>query len=111
MENNTNTDRIYFIVFLLLMIIIGFFVVKTSKENRIINSQEVYIEKLEKELEYYHTLDSTYVLKRDSIVYNIMVRDTIIYKIKEKYGKQKDSVLHSSDNVVVNKFNELVWTD
>lgn len=111
MENNNNADKIYFTIFLVLMIIIGFFVIKTTKRNRVINSQELYIEKLEKELEYYHTLDSTYVLKRDSIVYNIMVRDTIIYKIKEKYGKQKDSVLHSSDNVVVNKFNELVWTD
>lgn len=111
MENNNNADKIYFTIFLVLMIIIGVFVIKTTKRNRVINSQELYIEKLEKELEYYHTLDSTYVLKRDSIVYNIMVRDTIIYKIKEKYGKQKDSVLHSSDNVVVNKFNELVWTD
>ncbi len=111
MENNNNADKIYFTIFLILMIIIGVFVIKTTKRNRVINSQELYIEKLEKELEYYHTLDSTYVLKRDSIVYNIMVRDTIIYKIKEQYGKQKDSVLHSSDNVVVNKFNELVWTD
>lgn len=111
MENNNNADKIYFTIFLVLMIIIGVFVIKTTKRNRVINSQELYIEKLEKELEYYHTLDSTYVLKRDSIVYNIMVRDTTIYKIKEQYGKQKDSVLHSSDNVVVNKFNELVWTD
>lgn len=110
MENN-NADKIYFTIFLFLMIIIGVFVIKTTKRNKIINSQELYIEKLEKELEYYHTLDSTYVLKRDSIVYNIMVRDTTIYKIKEQYGKQKDSILHSSDNVVVNKFNELVWTD
>lgn len=110
MENN-NGDKIYFTIFLFLMIIIGVFVIKTTKRNKIINSQEIYIEKLEKELEYYHTLDSTYVLKRDSIVYNIMVRDTTIYKIKEQYGKQKDSILHSSDNVVVNKFNELVWTD
>lgn len=111
MENNNNADKIYFTIFLVLMIIIGVFVIKTTKRNRVINSQKLYIEKLEKELEYYHTLDSTYVLKRDSIVYNIMVRDTIIYKIKEQYGKQKDSVLRSSDNVVVNKFNELVWTD
>lgn len=110
MENN-NADKIYFTIFLFLMIIIGIFVIKTTKRNKIINSQEIYIEKLEKELEYYHTLDSTYVLKRDSIVYNIMVRDTTIYKIKEQYGKQKDSILHSSDNIVVNKFNELVWTD
>lgn len=110
MENN-NADKIYFTIFLFLMIIIGVFVIKTTKRNKIINSQEIYIEKLEKELEYYHTLDSTYVLKRDSIVYNIMVRDTTIYKIKEQYGKQKDSILHSSNNVVVNKFNELVWTD
>lgn len=104
-------DKAYIITITLLVGVILFFYFKTKSKEKFINTQYEYIQKLETEIDYYRNLDSTYVVKRDSIEYNIIKRDSIIYKIKEEYAKQKDSVLISSDGVVVDKFNELVWAD
>ena len=104
-------DKVYIIILGILLGIIIFFYIKCEFKNSFIQSQESYINKLEEELKYYHTLDSTYTVKRDSIEYNIIRKDSIITQIKKRYEKQKDNVLGSDDSAVVNKFNELVWSD
>lgn len=104
-------DKAYIIIFGILIGIIIFFYIKCELKNNFIEYQESYINKLEEELEYYKTLDSTYIVKRDSIEYNIIRKDSIIVQIKQRYEKQKDNILGSDDSAVVNKFNELVWSD
>lgn len=104
-------NKLNIIVAFVVFIIIIFLCLKLENKNKAIESQNIYIEKLQKEIDYYKNLDSTYVVKRDSIEYNIIKRDSIIYKIREVYEKKKDSVLNSTNNDVVNKFNELVWAN
>ena len=111
MAHLDNKYKLYIIIFVLFLGVIIFFLLKLNNKNKFIKSQDSYIIKLEKEINYYKTLDTTFVVKRDSIEYNIIQRDSIIYKIKEEYEKQKDNVLVSSDGTVVSKFNELVWAD
>lgn len=104
-------DKVYIIILSILLGIIIFFYIKCEFKNRFIQSQESYINKLEEELKYYKTLDSTYIIKRDSIEYNIIRKDSIITQIKRRYEKQKDDILNSDDSAVVSKFNELVRSD
>ena len=111
MAHLDNKYKLYIIIFVLFLGVIIFFLLKLNNKNKFIKSQDSYIIELEKEINYYKTLDTTFVVKRDSIEYNIIQRDSIIYKIKEEYEKQKDNVLVSSDGTVVSKFNELVWAD
>jgi hypothetical protein len=104
-------DKAYIFILIILAIIIIFFYLKCESKKRIIEAKDVYIEKLENEINYYKTIDSTYVIKKDSIVYNIIQLDSTVIKIKERYETQKDNILVSSDNELVDKFNELVWAD
>jgi hypothetical protein len=103
--------KLYIIIAFIVFVIIMFLCLKLENKNKVIESQNTYIEKLQKAIDYYKNLDSTYVTKRDSIEYNIIKKDSTIYKIREVYEKKKDSVLNSTNNDVVNKFNELVWAD
>lgn len=104
-------SKLYIIIAFVVFVIIMFLCLKLENKNKVIESQNIYIEKLQKTIDYYKNFDSTYVNKRDSIEYNIIKRDSTIYKIREEYEKQKDSVLLSNDGTVVSKFNELVWAD
>lgn len=104
-------NKLYIIVSFVIFVIIMILCLKLENKNKVIESQNIYIEKLQKAIDYYKNLDSTYVVKRDSIEYNIIKKDSIIYKIREVYEKKKDSVLNSTNNDVVNKFNELVWAN
>ena len=104
-------SKLYIIIAFIVFVIIMFLCLKLENKNKVIESQNTYIEKLQKTIDYYKNFDSTYVNTRDSIEYNIIKRDSTIYKIKEEYEKQKDSVLLSNDGTVVSKFNELVWAD
>ena len=104
-------DKVYIIVFMILVGTILFFYLNLQSKKNYIERQELYIEKLEQQIEHYKSLDTTYVSKRDSIKYNIIKKDSIIYKIKEEYEEQKNTISASNDSDVVNKFNELVWAE
>lgn len=53
--------------------------------------------------------DTTYnKVVLDSIEYNIIYRDSIIYKLKEQMEYEKDKVHNMSDNDAVKLFYELV---
>ena len=53
--------------------------------------------------------DTTYnKVVLDSIEYNIIYRDSIIYKLKEQMEYEKDKVYNMSDNDAVKLFYELV---
>lgn len=73
--------------------------------------QELIIEDLNSKIEYYEQLDTTYIHKKDSIDYNIIKRDSIIYDITIEYETEKEAVSSMSDTAVVNKFKELVWAE
>ena len=105
------SERFYMIIISIFFLVIVILGIKDILSNRKIEQRQLYIEKLEKELDYYRTLDSVYTVKRDSIVYDIKYRDSIITKIRTKYESEKDGVLVSSDNAIVDKFNKLVWAD
>lgn len=104
-------SKLYIIISFIVFVIIMFLCLKLESKNKEIESQNAYIERLQKAIDYYKNLDSTYVVKRDSIEYNIIKKDSTIYKIREVYEKKKDSVLNSTNNDVVDKFNELVWAN
>lgn len=109
MENKL--EKVYIAIWVILFLIIGFLVIKQIISDRKIRNRDSYIERLEKELYYYRNLDSIYIVKRDSIIYNITYKDSLIVKIKEEYEKEKDKIILSSDDELVSKFNELVWSD
>lgn len=109
MENKL--EKVYIAIWVILFLIIGFLVIKQIISDREIRNRDSYIEQLEKELYYYRNLDSVYTVKRDSIIYNITYKDSLIVKIKEEYEKEKDKIILSSDDELVSKFNELVWSD
>lgn len=107
-DKHDKTIIIIVFVFLVFLLVLCW---RLNTKNKYIESQKEYIESLQKAIDYYKNLDSTYVVKRDSIEYNIIKKDSTIYKIREVYEKKKDSVLNSTNNDVVNKFNELVWAN
>lgn len=73
--------------------------------------QRVLIDELNEKIEYYNNLDSTYVERRDSIAYNIEHRDSTIYNIRYEYETQKEIIASMPDDIVVDKFKELVWAE
>lgn len=53
-------------------------------------------------------IDTTYnKVVLDSIEYNIIKRDSIIYKLKEKYYDELEKVISASDSDVVKQFKAL----
>ena len=104
-------DKTVIIIVFIFLIVLMVLCLKLNNKNKYIQYQKEYIESLQKAIDYYKNLDSTYVVKRDSIEYNIIKRDSTIYKIREVYEKKKDSVLNYTNNDVVDKFNELVWAN
>ena len=54
-------------------------------------------------------IDTTYnKIVLDSIKYNIVYKDSIVYKLKEEMEYEKDKVYNMSDNDAVKLFYELV---
>ena len=70
-------SKLYIIIAFIVFVIIMFLCLKLENKNKVIESQNTYIEKLQKTIDYYKNFDSTYVNKRDSIEYNIIKRDII----------------------------------
>lgn len=87
-------------------LLISYIVVLTKSEK-----QRILIDELNSKIEYYSKLDSSYVARKDSIAYNIDYRDSVIYNIRYEYETQKEIIASMPDDVIVDKFKELVWAE
>lgn len=99
---------LYYIIIALpiLCLFISYIVVLSRSEK-----QRILIDELNSKIEYYSKLDSSYVARKDSIAYNIDYRDSVIYDIRYEYETQKEIIASMPDDVIVDKFKELVWAE
>lgn len=99
---------LYYIIIALpiFCLFISYIVVLSRSEK-----QRILIDELNTKIEYYSKLDSSYVARKDSIAYNIDYRDSVIYDIRYEYETQKEIIASMPDDVIVDKFKELVWAE
>ena len=97
-ENKINKSNIIITVLVCLLFGTLLYIFYTNKYNqRIENKQNIII------------VDTTYnTITLDSIEYNIIYRDSIVYQLKQKMQYEKDKVLDMSNNDAVKLFYELV---
>lgn len=83
-----------FIVILLVAFIAGYVV--GDKQNQIIDNKDVVLP------------DTTYnKVTLDSIEYNIIKKDSTIYKLKEKVKDEIEKALNADDSIAVEQFKSL----
>lgn len=97
-ENKINKSNIIITVLVCLLFGTLLYIFYTNKYNqRIENKQNIII------------VDTTYnTITLDSIEYNIIYRDSIVYQLKQKMQYEKDKVLDMSNDDAVKLFYELV---
>lgn len=88
-------NKIYiFIVILLVTFIAGYVV--GDKQNQIIDNKDVVLP------------DTTYnKVTLDSIEYNIIKKDSTIYKLKEEVKDEIEKALNADDSIAVEQFKSL----
>lgn len=97
-ENKINKSNIIITVLVCLLFSALLYIFYTNKYNQRIEDKQTII-----------VVDTTYnTVTLDSIEYNIIYRDSIVYKLKQKMQYEKDKVLDMSDNDAVKLFYELV---
>lgn len=83
-----------FIVILLVTFIVGYVV--GDKQNQIIDNKDVVLP------------DTTYnKVTLDSIEYNIIKKDSTIYKLKEEVKDEIEKALNTDDSIAVEQFKSL----
>ena len=97
-ENKINKSNIIITILVCLLFSTLLYIFYTNKYNqRIENKQNIII------------VDTTYnTITLDSIEYNIIYRDSIVYQLKQKMQYEKDKVLDMSNDDAVKLFYELV---
>lgn len=97
-ENKINKSNIIITILVCLLFGTLLYIFYTNKYNqRIENKQNIII------------VDTTYnTITLDSIEYNIIYRDSIVYQLKQKMQYEKDKVLDMSNDDAVKLFYELV---
>lgn len=97
-ENKINKSNVIITVLVCLLFGTLLYIFYTNKYNQRIEDKQTII-----------VVDTTYnTVTLDSIEYNIIYRDSIVYKLKQKMQYEKDKVLDMSDNDAVKLFYELV---
>ena len=86
---------IWTLMFYLIGWVCGWMIGKKNHPNININKQE-------------NTITENYKHQLDSIKYNIIIKDTIIYRIQEEMKNEVKQVQQFTDTASVNKFYELV---
>lgn len=95
---------IFLIIVLCFSIAIGILSIK-------LNNKDKEIVKLKEDIEYYKKAANPSGEIIDSLVYNIIYRDTIIYKSKTKYLYDIEIIKTATDSSVVDMFHKLVWAE
>lgn len=97
-ENKINKSNIIITILVCLLFGALLYIFYTNKYNQRIEDKQTII-----------VVDTTYnTVTLDSIEYNIIYRDSIVYKLKQKMQYEKDKVLDMSDNDAIKLFYELV---
>ena len=67
--------------------------------------------KVKNELEYYQTLNNTYIHQVDSIENVITERDSTIQQIIKEYEDEEINIHNMDNDELIFKFKELMWAD
>lgn len=67
--------------------------------------------KVKNELEYYQTLNNTYIHQVDSIKNIITERDSTIQQIIKEYEDEEINIHNMDNDELIFKFKELMWAD
>ena len=67
--------------------------------------------KVKDELEYYQTLNNTYIHQVDSIKNIISERDSTIQQIIKEYEDEEINIHNMDNDELILKFKELMWAD
>lgn len=67
--------------------------------------------KVKNELEYYQTLNNTYIHQVDSIKNVITERDSTIQQIIKEYEDEEINIHNMDNDELILKFKELMWAD
>ena len=70
--------------------------------------KDIQIEELTVELNYYKDLNSAYENSRDSLIYDILKRDSIITIIKYNYDEKKMEIENYNDSLLIVEFEKLL---
>lgn len=67
--------------------------------------------KVKNELEYYQSLNNTYIRQVDSIKNVITERDSTIQQIIKEYEDEEINIHNMDNDELILKFKELMWAD
>lgn len=67
--------------------------------------------KVKNELEYYQSLNNTYIHQVDSIKNVITERDSTIQQIIKEYENEEINIHNMDNDELILKFKELMWAD
>lgn len=67
--------------------------------------------KVKNELEYYQSLNNTYIHQVDSIKNVIIERDSTIQQIIKEYEDEEINIHNMDNDELILKFKELMWAD
>lgn len=67
--------------------------------------------KVKNELEYYQSLNNTYIHQVDSIKNVITERDSTIQQIIKEYEDEEINIHNMDNDELILKFKELMWAD
>lgn len=67
--------------------------------------------KVKNELEYYQSLNNTYIHQVDSIKNVITERDSTIQQIIKEYETEEINIHNMDNDELILKFKELMWAD
>lgn len=67
--------------------------------------------KVKNELEYYQSLNNTYIHQVDSIKNVITERDSTIQQIIKEYEDEEINIHNMDNDELIFKFKELMWAD
>ena len=104
MKTALNKNIIIFIVIFIIACIGGYYYIR-------IGNYKKEIAELNRQINEYKSAANPSKEIIDSIEYNIIYRDSIIYKLKTEYVKDVEVIKNMPDSCAVNLFKELVWAD
>lgn len=102
-----NDSKFEFISFCCLELIILFLICFANFESKKLSKR---INELETELNYYKELNQQYDDVRDSLLYDIFQRDSILTIIKYNYEQRKLEIDNYNDSDIISQFEKLIRT-
>ena len=95
-------SSLIFLAYMLMLIGVILFAHYSGKKK------DKQIEELTVELNYYKDLNSAYENSRDSLIYDILKRDSVITIIKYNYDEKKMEIENYNDSLLIAEFEKLL---